>query len=55
MSKQDRPPDQQFGTQAARDQQRVDESEDSNAQDQVAAQVAAKQPRAHNTAEPQDR
>jgi len=46
MSKQDHryPPDQQFGARAARDQQRVDEAEDSKAQEQVAGQVAAKQP-----------
>ena len=56
MSNQDcYPPDQQFGAQAARDQQRVDESEDSNVQERVAAQVTAKEPRVGNKAEPQDR
>jgi hypothetical protein len=45
-------PDQQFGAEAARDEERADAAATSTAQSQVAADIDRKEPRAANKAEP---
>jgi hypothetical protein len=53
MTTQDRyPPDQQFGAEAARDEERAEDAATSSAQSPVAADIDSKSPRAGNKAEP---
>ena len=46
------PPDQQFGAEAAKDQERADDASETSAQSSVAAGIDEKKPRAGSKAEP---
>ena len=47
------PPDQQFGAEAAKDQERADEAQAAGADSAVAEEIDGKEPRAGSKAEPQ--
>lgn len=46
------PPDQQFGAEAAKDQERAEDASETSAEPPVAADIETKEPRAGSKAEP---